>query len=65
VPDIDVSRGLVFRGKLPHWVLTGLVRTYADAPWIAAYQPQKENGFVVAAQGGGHRVGDILDLKGV
>lgn len=65
VPEIDVSGGLVFRGKLPHWVLTGLVRTYADAPWIAAYQPQKENGFVVVVQGGGHRVGDILDLKGV
>ena len=63
VPDIDVSGGLVFSGKLPYWVLTGLVRSYTDAPWIAAYRPQEENAIVVVARGFAHRVGDILDLK--
>lgn len=65
VPDIDVSGGLVFSGKLPYWVLTGLVRSYTDAPWIAAYRPQEENAIVVVARGFAHRVGDILDLKGI
>lgn len=60
VPDIDVSNGLVISGKLPHWVLTGLVRAYEDAPWIAAYHLQYDtDAVVVAARGFARRVGDL------
>jgi len=60
VPDIDVSHGLVISGRLPHWVLTGLVRAYADAPWIATYQPQFETAAViVVSRGFTRRVGDL------
>jgi CRISPR-associated protein Csx3 len=63
VPDIDVSNGLIISGKLPHWVLTGLVRAYEDAPWIAAYQPQYDTAaVVVAARGFARRVGDLVPV---
>ena len=64
VPEIDVGNGLIVSGKLPHWVLTGLVRAYADAPWIAAYQPQFDTAAViVAARGFARRVGDLEPVK--
>lgn len=63
VPDLDTGRGLVISGKLPHWVLTGLVRTFEDAPWIAAYQPQLgTNAIIVASWGHTRRVGDLESL---
>jgi CRISPR-associated protein Csx3 len=63
VPDLDTGRGLIISGKLPHWVLTGLVRTFEDAPWLAAYQPQLgTNAIIVASRGHTRRVGDLEPL---
>jgi CRISPR-associated protein Csx3 len=48
VPDIPSGLGMVLSGKLPNWMFTGLVQTYAEAAWLAVYYPQLKSGIVVA-----------------
>lgn len=40
IPTVAAERGLVLGGKIPHWLLTALVRAYWPRPWLAIYQPQ-------------------------
>lgn len=46
-PAIPSSKGVILSGKVPYWLTTSLAITYADAPWLAVYQPQLQGAVVV------------------
>lgn len=46
-PAIPSGKGVILSGKLPYWLTTSLAVTYADAPWLAVYQPQLQGAVVV------------------
>lgn len=54
-PRVTVDQGLVLSGRVPHWLLAGIVRAYCGQPWVAVYQPQLGNQAVVVAS----RVGEL------
>jgi len=39
-PVLDLQRGVVISGKLPHWLTTGIARAYHQHPWLAVAQAQ-------------------------
>ncbi len=61
------ENGLIISGKMPHWLLTGLVRAYGPlVAWTAVHQPPLgeggEQAVVVGSQVEYPRVGDIVRL---
>ncbi len=60
-PPVAADGGVILSGKLPYWLYTSLAMTYADAPWLAAFQPQVEGAVVVYARTG-YPVGHVLPL---
>lgn len=46
LPILPTTQGLIISGRIPHWLLTSIVRSYASLPWLAIYQPPL-NGAVV------------------
>jgi len=63
-PPIPPERGLILSGKLPHWLVTALVRLYnaMGAPWIACYYPQRTGAIVVAAHTSAYSLGELIPL---
>ncbi|MBX3013289.1 MAG: hypothetical protein KF832_17350 [Caldilineaceae bacterium] len=53
--------GVVCDGKMPHWLLCGLVQTYQNAAWIAVHQPQIGD-VVVLSRNKQFQVGGILQI---
>lgn len=49
LPSIPADRGLVISGRLPYWLLTGVVTAYRGQPWLATYRPQLDDQAVVVA----------------
>lgn len=60
VPTLAPTSGIVLSGKIPHWLITGLVVAYRHLPWVAVYHPQIEGGVVVWSQGEAVRVGEVM-----
>ena len=51
-PAMPTERGVILNGKVPHWLLTALVRLYSEAgvPWIACYQPVLKAAVIVTSR---------------
>ncbi len=47
VPAPSAEHGIILSGRLPLWLMTALAFVYADAPWLAVYQPQLHHCAVV------------------
>lgn len=62
-PGLPSGCGVVVGGKLPHWLLTGIVLAYHDAPWIAVYQPIAGGAVVVSSRSGPYTLGQILPVS--
>ncbi|MGQ9614706.1 CRISPR-associated protein Csx3 [Chloroflexus sp.] len=63
VPQLDPQRGVVVSGKLPYWLLTSLIVTYHEYPWLAVMQPQLRKGVVVWSQVEYYRPGDTIAVS--
>ncbi len=63
-PFIDLERGVILSGKLPHWLMAGLARLYSSAIWVAWYQPQLEAAIVVASRTAAIPLGTRLPMTG-
>ncbi len=61
-PPFAAQGGVILSGKLPYWLYTSLAQTYADAPWLAVFQPQLAGAVVIHGAGPLH-VGDLLSLS--
>ncbi len=64
VPPVSTERGLILDGRIPHWLVTALVRLYkeAGAAWVACRQIQLEGAVVVTSRAAGVVPGDIISL---
>jgi CRISPR-associated protein Csx3 len=47
LPLLEVGRGVVLSGKVPHWLLLGAALAYRHHPWLAVVQAQQERRGVV------------------
>lgn len=64
VPPVSPDRGVVLDGKLPHWFLAALVRTYCTVvPWVGVFQPQHGQAIVVWSRQPDVAVGHSLALE--
>ena len=63
-PAVSAERGLILDGRVPHWLLTALVRLYKDAgvAWIACRQIQLEGAVVLTSRTTGYAPGDFVAL---
>jgi CRISPR-associated protein Csx3 len=63
-PPLPPGRGIILDGKIPHWLLTGLVRLYAGAgaAWIACHQPTLKGAVVVTSRVPEHTMGEVIPL---
>ncbi len=63
-PSVPTERGLILDGRIPHWLLTALVRLYkeADVAWIACRQIQLAGAVVVTSRTTAHIPGDFVTL---
>lgn len=63
-PVVEVDKGLIISGKLPHWLVTALVRLYAQtgAGWIACFQPQLKGAVVVISHTPAYAPGDFISF---
>ena len=63
-PPVPTERGLILDGRIPHWLLTALVRLYKQSavPWIACRQIQLEGAVVVTSRTTDHAPGDLVTL---
>lgn len=59
-PPISANHGIIIHGKLPHWLVTGFVRAYPSAPWLAIYQPPLQGAVVVASQLADYPIGGVV-----
>ncbi|MDQ6662111.1 MAG: CRISPR-associated protein Csx3 [Chloroflexota bacterium] len=61
-PPVPTDKGLVISGRIPHWLLTALVRLYRDAgvPWIAPYYVQENKAIVAYSSVEIHQLGDRI-----
>jgi len=63
LPQIESSKGLVLSGKIPHWLLTAVIRQLAPAhSWTAVFQPQLDGAVVVYSQEESTKLGQIIPL---
>lgn len=63
-PPVSVDHGLILDGKIPHWLLTALVRLYqkTGVAWIACHQPTLGGAVVIASRSGSHQIGELIPL---
>lgn len=63
-PPVPPGRGVIFDGKIPHWLLTALVRLYAGAgvTWIACHQPKLKGAIVITSRVPEHTIGELILL---
>ncbi|WP_322494659.1 CRISPR-associated protein Csx3 [Chloroflexus sp.] len=62
-PTLDPQRGVILSGKLPLWLLVGLVLAYRQHPWLAVVQAQQYgNGIVVLSRDEQYRLGDVVRI---
>lgn len=63
-PTVPTEHGLILDGKIPHWLLTALVRLYhsAGVAWIACNQPQLKSAVVVASRVKAHTIGEVIPM---
>jgi CRISPR-associated protein Csx3 len=63
-PPVPTESGLILDGRIPHWLLTALVRLYYNAgvAWIACRQIQLEGAVVVNSRVPSHAPGDFVSL---
>ncbi len=63
-PPVPVEHGVIFDGKMPHWLLTALVRLYNEAgvAWIACHQPTLKGAVVVISRVSEHVPGELIPL---
>ena len=63
-PPVPAERGLILDGRIPHWLLTALVRLYKEAGvlWIACRQIQLEGAVVVTSRTVNQVPGDLVAL---
>ncbi len=63
-PSLPAGRGVIIDGKIPHWLLTALVRLYAqaDMAWIACHQPELKSAVVIASRDPAHAPGDMIPM---
>lgn len=62
IPTLAKDGGVILSGKLPLWLWNGLVRAYADVPWIGIYQPQLgDRAIVIMSRDFAHTVGQLVD----
>lgn len=59
-PPVPPHHGVIIHGKIPHWLVTGFVRAYSQAPWLALYQPPLQGAIVVASQLAAHPIGSVI-----
>ncbi len=64
-PPITLESGLIIDGKIPHWLLTALVRLYQNAgvAWIACHQPQLHGAVVVMSRVAAYAIGDLVPVS--
>lgn len=63
-PPVSLDAGLILSGKIPHWLLTALVRLYqeAGATWIAVYYVQSNKAVVVYSRVETYNPGDLIPM---
>lgn len=62
-PQLPCEQGIVISGRVPHWLLTGVVAAYLGHPWLAIYQPTLTAGAVVVhSRVAEVAVGDVMTL---
>lgn len=63
LPPVTADKGLVLSGKLPHWLLTAVIRQLAPAhPWTAVFQPPLGGAVVVYSQDTSMSIGQVIPL---
>lgn len=63
LPAIRPGKGLVLSGKIPHWLLTAVIRQLAPAhTWTAVYQPPLGGAVVIYSQDEMKQLGHIIPL---
>jgi len=64
-PPVPPESGLILDGRLPHWLLTALVRLYHNAgvAWIACRQIQLEGAVVVTSRIPKRALGDLVSFS--
>ncbi len=65
-PPVPAEHGLILDGRIPHWLLTALVRLYKKlgVAWIACRQIQLEGSIVVTSSTTVYVPGDLIALPG-
>lgn len=63
-PPVPAENGIILDGKMPHWLLTALVRLYSEAgiTWIACHQPTLKGAIVVTSHVPEHVLGELIPL---
>lgn len=63
-PMLPAGQAVIVSGRIPHWLMTGVVLAYHSQPWVAVYQPQlRERAVVVWAQADRPNVGDLVTMS--
>ena len=65
-PPVPPDTGLIISGKIPHWLLTAVVRLYKEAGvvWIAPYHVPYNKAVVIYSRVKTIHPGDVLPLPG-
>lgn len=63
-PPVPLESGVIISGKIPHWLLTALVRLYKEAgvAWIAPYHVPYDKAVVAYSRVDTHHLGDLVPL---
>ncbi len=57
------QKGVVLYGKLPFWLVTGVVKLLkTEHPWVACYQPQLKGAVVVTSRNPRYPVGKFIPI---
>lgn len=63
-PIVPSEYGLILDGRIPHWLLTALVRLYqrVGVAWIACHQPILKAAVVVTSRVSTHRLSELIPM---
>jgi len=63
-PAVPSERGVILDGKMPHWLLTALVRLYSEAgvTWIACHQPTLKGAVIVTSRVPAYVLGKLIPM---
>lgn len=64
IPPVPSDTGVIISGKIPHWLLTALVRLYKEAgvAWIAPYHVPYNQAVVAYSRVETYHLGDLIAL---